>query len=135
MNTELRTVEVDRFPVLDLLFQGLASRNANTDVIKRETGMEVRFLNDVNGMPNRARLRVCFPAEGKCVLFFYKKSSIPYSRDRFSYGGVVIDSRSTGRFDELDVQQWIEFLSSGLQPQHRPATLKKSLPYTIPEDE
>ena len=34
-----------------------------------------------------------------------------------------------------DVEEWIEFLLSGLQPNKRPSSLKKSIPYTIPEDE
>ena len=127
--------ESARFPVLALFFQTLASRNLNVDILSREAGLEVRFLNEVSGLPNRAHLRIYFPPEGKCVLFFHKKSSIPFSRDRFSYGGVVIDPRSTGRFDDQDVLEWIEFLVNGLQPKYKPKTLKKSFPYTIPEDE
>jgi hypothetical protein len=127
--------EFERFPVLELLFQELADPNLNTQRNKRAAGVEILFLNEVNGSPNRARLLICFPVVSKCVLFFYKKSSIPFSRDRFSYGGVVIDERSTSRFSEQDIQQWIEFLLSGFEPQRRPETLKKSLPYTIPEEE
>jgi len=126
---------MDRFPVLELFFDTLNNQNLKTEIIGRKAGLEIQFLNDVNEMPNRARLRIYFPVPEKCVLFFFKKSTIPFSRDRFSYGGVVIDARSTGRFHHEDVAEWIDFLSSGLQPGTRPKSLKKSLPYTIPEDE
>jgi hypothetical protein len=68
------------------------------------------------------------------VLFFHKKSSVPYSHDRFSYGGIVIDERSTARFQSEDILEWIKFLFYGLQPKFRPRHLKKSIPYTVPED-
>jgi hypothetical protein len=68
------------------------------------------------------------------VLFFHKKSSVPFSHDRFSYGGLVIDERSTDRFDQNDVIEWVQFLKNGMPPDLRPRTLKKSIPYTIPED-
>jgi hypothetical protein len=127
--------EFKKFPVLDIFFKNLVSRSEHTEILNREDGIEVHFLNEVKELQNRARLRIHFPVDGKCVLFFYKKSSIPFSRDRFSYGGIVVDARSTGRFHEDDVNEWIEFLISGLQPAHRPKSLKKSIPYTIPEDE
>jgi hypothetical protein len=126
--------EFTRFPVLKLFFDNLSSSGVDVDLYPRKAGMELHFLNMVNGLTNRAYLRIYFPTDSKCVLFFHKKSSIPFSRDRFSYGGVVIDSRSSSRFDDEDVREWIDFLTSGLQPKSRPKTLKKSFPYTIPED-
>ena len=96
-------------------------------------GVELRFLDEGGSIPNRCYLRVYFPTDSKCVLFFHKKTSIPFSHDRFSYGGVVIDERSTERFDRNDAMQWVLFLKNGMRPDLRPATLKKSIPYTIPE--
>ena len=127
-------VEFGRFPVLKQFFSFLSLRNLEIEMMERKGGLELHMLNEVNGMPNRAYLRIYFPNETKCVLFFHKKSSIPFSRDRFSYGGIVIDVRSAGRFTDADLNEWIEFLSSGLQPKTRPKNLKKSFPYTIPED-
>lgn len=126
--------EHKRFPVLTMFFDSLKNRDLKVDYYPASSGIELRFLNEVKGMPNRAHLRIFFPNDTKCVLFFHKKSSIPFSRDRFSYGGVVIDHRSVGRFQQCDVDEWIEFLGSGFQPGLRPKTIKKSLPYTIPED-
>ncbi|MCI0411900.1 hypothetical protein L0222_03755 [bacterium] len=122
-----------KFPVLASLFaaieeQGFIAARPCVD------GVEFRFLNEIHGLPNRCYLRVYFPTESKCVLFFHKKSSVPFSHDRFSYGGVVMDIRSTERFDTEDVKEWVLFLKNGMPPDLRPKTLKKSIPYTIPED-
>ena len=125
---------LERFPVVSRFLAVLDQAGSRMDMRTCEGGAEMQFRNEVNGMPNRACLRIYFPMESKCVLFFHKKSSIPFSRDRFSYGGVVIDARSTQRFTDEDVREWTGFLLSGLSPASRPKTLKKSFPYTIPED-
>ena len=122
-----------KFPVLGSLFNRL-EEEGELGARPCANGVEVRFLNDVQGIPNRGYLRIYFPLESKCVLFFHKKSAVPFSHDRYSYGGVVIDARSSQRFSEEQVQDWVRFLKSGLQPQLRPTTLKKSIPFTIPED-
>jgi hypothetical protein len=125
----------DRFPVLELLFLSLGHCELKFDLQQCENGAEIHLNNQINGNPNRGYLRIFFPADSKCILFFHKKSLVPFSRDRFSYGGIVIDQRSKSRYAESDALAWIDFLHSGLQPTKRPATLKKSIPYSIPEDE
>src|SRR5262245_11372266 len=124
-----------KFPALELLFTSLRDRNLEFDLRECEAGVEIHAENQVNGNMNRGYLRIFFPMESKCVLFFHKKSLVPFSRDRFSYGGVVIDERSGSRYGKNETSEWIDFLFSGLQPATRPATLKKSIPYYIPEDE
>ena len=123
-----------RFPVLAKIFDVIAARQLRIQMYSCVQGAEFRFMNIINGMPNRGYLRIFFPVETKCLLFFHKKSSVPYSHDRFSYGGVVIDERSGSRFDEVDINEWIAFLLGGLQPKLRPKSLKKSFPYTVPEN-
>jgi hypothetical protein len=125
----------DRFPALELLFLSLGQGSITFDVQECENGAEIHLNNQINGNPNRGYLRIFFPADSKCILFFHKKSLVPFSRDRFSYGGIVIDQRSKSRYGESDALAWIDFLHSGLQPAKRPGTLKKSIPYSIPEDE
>lgn len=126
--------EIQKFPVIERLFTLITNQAVNIEVRQCERGVELRFTNEVNGTPNRAHLRIVLPFESKCVLFFHKKSSVPFSRDRFSYGGVVIDARSYRRFNDEHVQQWLDFALSGLSPSARPSSLLKTLPYTIPED-
>jgi len=125
----------DRFPALELLFLSLDQCNLEFDLKECNSGVEIHLKNQIQGNPNRGYLRIFFPIDSKCVLFFHKKSLVPFSRDRFSYGGVVIDERSKSRYSEFDAMAWIDFLHSGLQPAKKPATLKKSIPYSIPEDE
>ncbi len=132
LQTLANTAPFSSFPVLAELFHALDTLELNTRLC--EAGIEIRPLNDISGSPNRAYLRIFFPSETKCVLFFHKKSSIPFSHDRFSYGGLVIDIRSGSRFNQTDVNEWVQYLTSGLQPGSKPASLKKSLPYTIPVD-
>ncbi len=122
-----------RFPALAMLFEAM-EESGSFATRACENGIELRFLNEVHDRPNRCRLKIYFPTESKCVLLFYKKSSVPFSHDRFSYGGLVIDERSTQRFDFTDAKEWVLFLKEGLPPDLRPKTLKKSIPYTIPED-
>jgi len=125
--------DFQKYPILARLFEKLEQEGA---VAARPCvhGVELRFLNEVVGMPNRGYLRIHFPTPTKCVLFFHKKSSVPFSRERFSYGGIVIDERSLLRFDLEDADQWVQFLKNGLQPAQRPNSIKKSIPYNIPED-
>jgi hypothetical protein len=124
----------EKYSMLDQLFSIIDREQVHVAVEPHENGLELRFLNDIGGAPNRGHLRIFFPAENKCCLLFYKRSSIPYSRDRFSYGGIVVDARSGARFDESDIREWVLFLLNGFQPKFRPKSLKKSIPYTVPED-
>ena len=101
------------------------------EVAAESAGFEVRacaFLP--NGLPNRARMKIFSPKPGHTLVFFYKKSLVPYSRDRYSYGG--IDLR-TPAVDEAEVAAWLAFISSSLHPDNRPANLRRAFPYEIPE--
>jgi hypothetical protein len=136
-NVALRTLQelpFQRFPILLNFLTGISSTETPFKMRPCQNGMEFHFHNDINGIPNRAHLRIFFPGESKCVLFFHKKSAIPFSRDRFSYGGVVIDERSKSRFTSDDIKEWVEYLLNGFNPNFKPRSLKKSLPYTVPED-
>ncbi len=101
------------------------------EVAAEGAGFEVRacaFLP--NGLPNRARMKIFSPKPGHTLVFFYKKSLVPYSRDRYSYGG--IDLR-TPEVDEAEIAEWLAFLSSGFHPDKRPAQLRRAFPYEIPQ--
>jgi hypothetical protein len=101
------------------------------EVSVETAGFEVRacaFLP--SGLPNRARMKIFSPRPGHTLVFFYKKSLVPYSRDRYSYGG--IDLRAP-EVDAAEVAEWLAFLSSGFHPEKRPANLRRAFPYEIPE--
>lgn len=80
----------------------------------------------------RCRMKLFRPREEKERLcaFFFKKSNIAGSRDRFSYGAVEF---LPDRLVPEDVRTWLNWLSSGLDPTKRPANLKRAFLYTIPE--
>jgi hypothetical protein len=83
-----------------------------------------------NGLPNRARMKIFSPKPGHTLVFFFKKSLVPYSRDRYSYGG--LDMRATA-VETSEIAAWLDFLSSGFHPDKRPPNLRRAFPYEIPE--
>ncbi len=70
------------------------------------------------------------PRPGHTLVFFYKKSLVPYSRDRYSYGGIELRE---GDLKPDDVAEWLVFVTSGFHPEKRPARLRRAFPYEIPE--
>ena len=83
-----------------------------------------------NGIPNRARMKIFSPQSSHTLVFFFKKSLVPYSRDRYSYGG--LDVRGTS-VEQKEIAAWLDFLTSGFHPDKRPEKLRRAFPYEIPE--
>jgi hypothetical protein len=83
-----------------------------------------------SGIPNRARMKIFSPKSGHTLVFFFKRSLVPYSRDRYSYGG--LDLR-TPTVEPQEMSAWLDFLSSGFHPDKRPENLRRAFPYEIPE--
>lgn len=80
----------------------------------------------------RCRMKVFRPREGKERLcaFFYKKSNLSWSRDRYSYGAVeFLPTQVT----ETDMRSWLQWLAGGFDPDKRPPRLKKAFLYSIPD--
>lgn len=101
------------------------------EVCLEGAGFEVRasaFLP--SGLPNRARMKIFSPKPGHTLVFFYKKSLVPYSRDRYSYGGIDL---KTPEVHTAEIAEWLAFLSSGFHPDKRPTNLRRAFPYEIPE--
>ena len=95
------------------------------------TGLEVLARTELpGGIPNRARLKIFSPRAGHTLIFFYKRSLVPYSRDRYSYGGVDLRAPQVG---EQEIGEWLAFLTSGFHPDKRPTNLRRAFPYEIPE--
>jgi hypothetical protein len=72
--------------------------------------------------PREERERLC--------AFFYKRSNLAWSRDRFSYGAVEF---RPGEIGSEDVLTWLAWLASGFDPEQRPPGLRRAFRYTIPE--
>jgi len=83
-----------------------------------------------NQLPNRARMKIFSPKPGHTLVFFFKRSMVPYSRDRYSYGGQELRG---AQVEPQEIGAWLEFLTSGFHPDKRPENLRRAFPYEIPE--
>ena len=95
-------------------------------------GLELAPAGREEDAPRRCRLKLFRARAGKdrfCA-FFYKRSNLPWSRDRFSYGGVEF---VPARVTRADVEGWARWLASGLNPEQKPERLRRSFLYDIPD--
>lgn len=100
-------------------------------VEERGSTLEIK-PSDPPAVPGRCRLKIFRPRENRDRLcaFFYKRSNLAWSRDRFSYGAVEF---LPDRLSATDVGTWLEWLRGGFDPDRRPAHLKRAFLYTIPD--
>ena len=83
-----------------------------------------------NGIPNRARMKIFSPKASHTLVFFFKKSLVPFSRDRYSYGGLDLRGPTV---EPREISAWLAFLASGFNPDQRPEKLRRAFPYEIPD--
>ncbi len=107
----------------------LASRAEPFEWDPDRAGLDVQARNQLDGGPNRARLKLFSPRPGTVVIFLYKDSQIPFSTDRFSYGALVCKGSAP---DPAELTATLDYATSGLHPESRPSCLKRALPFTIP---
>ncbi len=97
-------------------------------------GFEFTADREVEGRPNRARLKVFMipdgPMSGQPGVFFYKGSNVPFSRDRFSYGVCILPAANPS---PDDLKEWLDFASGGFDPEARPRKLRLAFTFTVPE--
>ena len=123
--------ELDQNPVARAVCAALAAASEPFEVTTEGAGIEIRACSFLpSGLPNRALMKVFSPKAGHTLVFFFKKSLVPYSRDRYSYGGIAL---RTAEVDRAEVSEWLAFINSGLHPDQRPANLRRAFPYEIPE--
>jgi hypothetical protein len=129
--TEKLNAEVEGNPLVAAV---IAAAEASADPFEVETsgvGLEIVARAPLsNGIPNRARMKIFSPKAGHTLVFFYKKSLVPFSRDRYSYGGIDVRAASV---EPQEVAAWLAFLTSGFHPDKRPEKLRRAFPYEIPE--
>lgn len=80
----------------------------------------------------RCRMKLLQPRPGadRLCAFFYKRSNLAWSQDRFSYGGVEF------RLEQLTdpaIRSWLAWLKSGFDPSARPNRIRRAFLYDIPE--
>jgi len=120
--------DVSLTPVVEWLLHSPEPLTLDVD----RAGIEISPAGAEETSHRRSRLKLFRAREGKerfCA-FFYKRSNLPWSRDRFSYGGVeFVPSHVT----QAEVQRWIGWLASGLDPEKKPERLRRSFLYDIPD--
>jgi len=103
------------------------------DVNPEAGGLEFMSTTEVRGFPNRCRMKIWQPEPEKLMAWFYKPSAVHFSRDRYSLGGVVLE---TSKVDSGNIgsitDEWLKWLDSGLDPARRPADWESAFPYDIP---
>jgi hypothetical protein len=117
-------------PVLDAL-----AAHPDPFALRTETGgLEFAALRPVDGRPNRAVLKLFTvtdgPMTGRVAVLFYKRSQVPFSRDRYSYGVSLV--AATGAEPE-EIATWFDFASRGFDPEARPLRLRQAVTFTVPD--
>lgn len=124
--------EISQNPPLAAVIDVVQSEPEPYAIDATATGLEIVPLNQVKNAPNRCRMKLFKPRETRDRLcaFFYKRSNLAWSRDRFSYGAVEFQP---GLPPREEIQRWLAWLSSGFHPERRPEGLRRAFRYTIPE--
>jgi hypothetical protein len=111
--------------------EALCSRAAGASGAHEEGALDFAFPNDLDGVPNRARVKIFRPkGQGRLVVFFYKKSLLPHSRDRFAYGCCVVREGGAG---DADAAAWFAYAASGFAVEKRPPGWMRGVPFDVPE--
>lgn len=115
---------------LDLYLEAAREHPAHFETVPSDTGLELRRLSAPGEPPARTFLKVCSVRPAHTVVFFFKRSILPFSRDRYSYGGCEWpDSQMCADHARAS----LDFLASGLNPDDRPPWLRRSLPFSLPD--
>jgi hypothetical protein len=129
-DTATRLWEAGASPTLERVL-ALAERSAiRLDLAPGTPHLELAGTTPVGGRPNRALVKVFCAGDGLWAAFFYKRSQIPSSRDRYAYG--VVEFSPDGP-DEADAEAWFRWLDAGFHPDLHPPGLKRAFTYTVPE--
>jgi hypothetical protein len=118
----------------ELLLKAVAEAAMGSGVALRlvhdASHLELAGVSPVGGLPNRGLLKVFPIGPSRCAAFFYKRSQVPFSRDRFAYGAVIAEQ---GRLSAEAAEGWFRWLDTGFNPEHAPPHLKRAFAFTVPD--
>jgi hypothetical protein len=118
-----------RFLAVEALLGRLASGPESFVVDPSAAGLDWSVENQVRGVPNRARVKCFSPKEDALLVWFYKRSALSWSRERFSYGGVLLDAKEVS---PSTIDGWIRYQVGGFSPEERPPGMRRSFPFDLP---
>lgn len=124
--------ELGENPGLARVVAAFQSASEGFEIVAESAGLELVPLESGPGALSRCRVKFFKPRAEKERLcaFFFKKSNLPWSRDRFSYGGVEFLPDDLA---ESDIRTWVSWLVSGFDPERRPERLRRAFLYDIPD--
>ena len=124
--------DLERSPALARVLEVVESATERFEIEEGSAGLDVIPVDPAAQAPSRCRLKLFTPREGKERLcaFFYKRSNLAWSRDRFSYGGVEFRQ---DQLTEVAILSWLTWLCSGFDPERKPERLRRAFLYDIPE--
>lgn len=126
--------ETNSNPAVKAIYEHIASVPESYSIDIFSAGLEFIPENKINNQPNRCRLKIWQPSPNQLLAFFFKRSSVPHSRDRFSYGGVAWDLNNKDLSNiSSEIDAWLEWLHSGLNPDKRPPNWVSAFHFDIPD--
>ena len=116
--------------LLKAVAEAAAGSSLALRLVPEASHLELAGVSPVAGLPNRALMKVFPLGQGRHAAFFYKRSQVPFSRDRFAYGAVIIED---GKFAPEPAEVWFRWLDSGFHPDCTPPNLKRAFAFTVPD--
>jgi hypothetical protein len=117
-------------PLLKAVAEAAMGSGVALRLAQEASYLELAGVTPVGGLPNRALLKVFPIGPSRCAAFFYKRSQVPFSRDRFAYGAVIVEQ---GGFSPEVAEDWFKWLDAGFNPEHTPPHLKRAFAFTVPD--
>lgn len=122
--------EIAPDPILKAVADAAAGSGLALRLVADASHLELAGVSPVGGLPNRALLKVFPIGPSRCAAFFYKRSQVPFSRDRFAYGAVIVEQ---GKLAPEAAEGWFRWLDTGFNPEHAPPNLKRAFAFTVPD--
>jgi hypothetical protein len=129
-NAKTKLEEIAVVSLLNAVAEAATGSGLALRVVAEASHLELAGVSPVGGLPNRGLMKIFPIGPKRCAAFFYKRSQIPSSRDRFAYGAVIVEE---GKLDPTAVEGWFAWLDTGFDPNRTPANLKRAFAFTVPE--
>ena len=129
-NIQGKLAELKQTPFFGRILELAAASPLSVRLEPEASHLELAGTSPVSGRANRGLMKVFPIAPGRFAAFFYKRSQVPFSRDRFAYGAVIAEEK---RFKAENAEPWFKWLDSGFHPELVPPNLKRAFAFTVPD--
>ena len=122
--------EVSENPAFAAILRAFDEAPARFEVVADASGLELAPV-EPEGARGRCRMKLFRPPRSgeRLCAFFYKRSNLAWSRERFSYGGVEFRPEHAGDL----CASWLAWLEAGFPPSAKPERLRRAFLYDIPD--